>query len=211
MEFCTRRELENQTGHSMQEWPLVVAKELIDNALDACEEAEAAPTIAVHVEDGSIVVEDNGDGINADTVASVLDYSIRVSSREAYCAPTRGAQGNALKTILAMGYVIAREAGHDSEAAGVTIIEAHGIAHRIEFASITSTISRGSSTRARVDVVTGTRFAVLWPPEAELLRAYARRAADRLGSGPSGRIRPPACGSATGRERGRRARDRHPA
>ena len=32
-----------------------------------------------------------------------------------------------------MGYVIAREAGHDSEAAGVTIIEARGIAHRIEF------------------------------------------------------------------------------
>ena len=32
-----------------------------------------------------------------------------------------------------MGYVIAREAGHDPEAAGVTIIEAHGIAHRIEF------------------------------------------------------------------------------
>ena len=48
----------------------MVAKELIDNALDACEEAEAALTIAVHVEDGSIVVEDNGDGINADTVAS---------------------------------------------------------------------------------------------------------------------------------------------
>ena len=44
-----------------------------------------------------------------------------------------GAQGNALKTILAMGYVIAREAGHDAEAAGVTIIEAHGLEHRIEF------------------------------------------------------------------------------
>ena len=40
MEFCTERELENQTGHSIWEWPLVVAKELIDNALDACEEAE---------------------------------------------------------------------------------------------------------------------------------------------------------------------------
>ena len=165
MEFCTRRELENQTGHSMQEWPLVVAKELIDNALDACEEAEAAPTIAVHVEDGSIVVEDNGDGINTDTVASVLDYSIRVSSREAYCAPTRGAQGNALKTILAMGYVIAREAGHDSEAAGVTIIEAHGIAHRIEFrVDHINNQPRIIHTSTPSDVVTGTRFTVLWPP-----------------------------------------------
>jgi hypothetical protein len=28
------RELQNQTGHSFYEWPLVVAKELVDNALD---------------------------------------------------------------------------------------------------------------------------------------------------------------------------------
>ena len=69
MEFCTRRELENQTGHSIQEWPRVVAKELIDNALDACEEAEIAPVITVTVEPGLIIVEDNDGGIDADTVA----------------------------------------------------------------------------------------------------------------------------------------------
>src|SRR5262249_38222061 len=49
MEFCTKRELQNQTGHSIYEWPLVVAKELLDNALDACEEAEIAPKIAITV------------------------------------------------------------------------------------------------------------------------------------------------------------------
>src|SRR4051812_17268949 len=38
MEFCSKRELQNQTGHSVYDWPLVVAKELLDNALDACEE-----------------------------------------------------------------------------------------------------------------------------------------------------------------------------
>src|SRR5262245_54970670 len=27
MEFCTRRELQNQTGHGIQEWPCVVLKE----------------------------------------------------------------------------------------------------------------------------------------------------------------------------------------
>ena len=70
-------------------------------------------------------------GIDADTIASVLDYTIRVSSREAYVSPTSGAQGNALKTILAMGYVLDR--GDHDDAAGVTIIEAHGVAHRIEF------------------------------------------------------------------------------
>ena len=132
MEFCTRRELVNQTGHDVCEWPLVVLKELIDNALDACEEAEIAPVISVAVNGETITIEDNGPGIPARTIDGVLDYSIRVSSREAYCSPTRGAQGNALKTILPMGYVLDEHRGE--EAAGVTIIEAHGVAHRIEFA-----------------------------------------------------------------------------
>ena len=37
MEFCSERELVNQTGHYVDDWPLVVLKELMDNALDACE------------------------------------------------------------------------------------------------------------------------------------------------------------------------------
>jgi hypothetical protein len=170
MEFCTRRELENQTGHSIQEWPLVVAKELIDNALDACEEAEVAPIITVTVEPGVIVVQDNGGGIGADTVASVLDYSVRVSSREAYCSPTRGAQGNALKTLLAMGYVIDRELGHDAEAAGITIVEARGVRHRIEFrVDHVGNQPKIDYTTEPSAVVIGTRFTVQWPPEAKLL------------------------------------------
>src|SRR5262249_28112268 len=32
MEFCTKRKLQNQTGHSVYDWPLVVLKELMDNA-----------------------------------------------------------------------------------------------------------------------------------------------------------------------------------
>src|SRR5271166_2835872 len=62
MEFCTARELMNQTGHHVDEWPLVIAKELIDNALDAAEEAEVAPIISVVVEPGAIIIEDNAGG-----------------------------------------------------------------------------------------------------------------------------------------------------
>jgi DNA topoisomerase VI subunit B len=103
MEFCTRRELVNQTGHEEDKWPLVVLKELVDNSIDACEEAEIAPVISIAVKGDTIVVKDNGSGIPVQTIDDVLDYSIRVSSREAYVSPTRGAQGNALKTILPMG------------------------------------------------------------------------------------------------------------
>ena len=81
MEFCTRRELQNQTGHGVGQWPLVVLKELVDNALDACEEAEVAPVISIAVEPGSIVIEDNAGGIKTSTIKSILDYTIRVSSR----------------------------------------------------------------------------------------------------------------------------------
>jgi DNA topoisomerase VI subunit B len=132
MEFCTRRELVNQTGHDVYQWPLVVLKELVDNALDAAEEAEIAPVISIAVKDHFITIEDNGPGIPAKTIEGVLDYGIRVSSREAYVSPTRGAQGNALKTILPMGYVLNDHQGED--AASKTIIEAHGIAHHIAFA-----------------------------------------------------------------------------
>jgi hypothetical protein len=93
MEFCTRRELQNQTGHGVAQWPLVVLKELVDNALDACEEAEVAPVISIAVDPGSIVVEDNAGGIKTSTIKSILDYTIRVSSREAYVSPTRGSRG----------------------------------------------------------------------------------------------------------------------
>jgi hypothetical protein len=170
MEFCTTRELVNQTGHDTSEWPLVVLKELIDNALDASEEAGIAPVISVTVEPGSIVIEDNGPGIPAKTIEGILDYSIRVSSREAYVSPTRGAQGNALKTVLAMAYALDEKRGED--ASGTTTIEAHGVAHQIEFSvdhikqepKITHTVEPSP-------VVAGTKITIrmakqIWTPGA---------------------------------------------
>jgi DNA topoisomerase VI subunit B len=173
MEFCSLRELQNQTGHSIEHWPLVVAKELADNALDACEEAEVAPDIEVTVTPGSITVIDNANGFPAETVASILDYKIRVSSREAYVSPTRGAQGNALKTLLAMSFVLDREyAGVDlnAEASGVTIIESRGIRHRVEFKvdhiNSQPKITHTTTPCAR-DV--GTAITIEWPASSKML------------------------------------------
>ena len=88
-EFCSRKELTNQTGHGVEDWPLVVLKELVDNAIDACEEAGIAPAIEIVVSDGAVAVTDNGRGIAPGTVADILDYSSRVSSREADASPHR--------------------------------------------------------------------------------------------------------------------------
>jgi DNA topoisomerase VI subunit B len=172
MEFCTLRELQNQTGHSVYDWALVVLKELMDNALDACEESEVAPVISIDVRDGSITIQDNAGGIDPATIESILDYTVRVSSREAYVSPTRGAQGNALKTILAMAFVLQREIINEdnpaAEAAGVTVIETRGSKHRIEFSvdhinsqpKIAHDISPSSIT-------VGTKITVEWPPKWE--------------------------------------------
>jgi DNA topoisomerase VI subunit B len=168
MEFCTLRELQNQTGHPYDDWALVVLKELMDNALDACEEVGTAPVISIAVKVGSITIQDNAGGFDTDTIKSILDYTVRVSSREAYCSPTRGAQGNALKTVLAMAFVLNREVSFggvtDVDAAGVTIIETRGLKHRIEFSvdhinnqpKIAHDVTRSSIT-------VGTKVTVKWP------------------------------------------------
>jgi hypothetical protein len=53
-----------------------------------------------------IRVSYNGRGLAAEKISDILDYSTRTSSREAYCSTSCGAQGNALKTIIAMAYAL---------------------------------------------------------------------------------------------------------
>src|SRR5918992_5043037 len=84
LDFCSEKELVAQIGHQRDDWPLVILKELVDNAVDACEEAGIAPAVEVTVDADGIAVRDNGPGLPAKVVEDVLDFNIRVSSREAY-------------------------------------------------------------------------------------------------------------------------------
>jgi|SRR5579872_4896427 len=61
-EFCSEKELVSQTGHPVEEWPFVIAKELVDNALDIAEELAIAPIISIGVDTKlrQIVITDNG-------------------------------------------------------------------------------------------------------------------------------------------------------
>jgi hypothetical protein len=159
-EFCSEKELIKQTGHHTGQWPLVLVKELLDNAIDACEEAGHPPVINVNVVDDTIIITDNGPGLPPETVEGILDYTARISSREAYVSPTRGAQGNACKTVLAMPFVLDGDRGE-------TTIEAHGVRHRIDFSI--DRIRREpkiTHTCETSPVKTGTRITVQWPNSA---------------------------------------------
>ena len=157
-EFVSESELVKQIGHPVADWPLVILKELVDNALDEAEEAGVPPVIEISVDEDSITVHDgSGRGIPAETVEKLIDYSARTSSRAAYASPTRGAQGNALQTIIAMPFALTME---DCE---TVAIEARGVEHRIAFATDPIRQTPRPMIERRPSLVkNGTRLTVLW-------------------------------------------------
>jgi len=132
-EYFDARQLSALTGVPRQEFGSVCLKELVDNALDACETAGVAPEIGIEAEymvekDPELVrlsVSDNGPGMPPSLVERILDYNVRVSDKMAYRSPTRGAQGNALKTIIGIPYALG------GEASDPIIITARGVRHTI--------------------------------------------------------------------------------
>lgn len=160
LDFASRKELTAQTGHGPRDWPLVILKELVDNSLDACEEAGIAPQIAVTVNKDGIAVADNALGLPESVIDGVVDFSVRVSSREAYVAPDRGAQGNALKTVVAIPFVLHGEQGR------VEIVSqgaCNGITMRVDRIRQTPVIERDKRS---VKGKKGTTVLVRWPDSA---------------------------------------------
>jgi DNA topoisomerase 6 subunit A-like protein/histidine kinase/DNA gyrase B/HSP90-like ATPase len=126
-EYFTVRELQAQTGQPRERFAAVALKELVDNALDACETAGIAPSIGIEIAMEPTVMQmtvaDNGAGITPETVRRILHFQTRTSDKAVYRSPTRGAQGNALKTVLGLPCALGlREP---------VLIEAQGVRHRI--------------------------------------------------------------------------------
>jgi DNA topoisomerase VI subunit B len=128
-EYFNVRELESMTGRPRADFaPRVVPKELIDNALDAAESAGRAPEVEIvaefTVEGLRLRITDNGPGIAPDVVSRILDFETRTSDKAAYRAPARGAQGNALKTVLGIPCALGAERAEIG-------IESAGVQHHI--------------------------------------------------------------------------------
>jgi DNA topoisomerase VI subunit B len=126
-EFFELRHLQAQTGQPAGRFAEVILKELADNALDAAETASDQPEVTLQADtigdDLRITVADNGPGMPPELVTRILDFSVLVSDKAAYRSPTRGQQGNALKTVIGIPFATgAREP---------VVIEARGVRHQI--------------------------------------------------------------------------------
>jgi DNA topoisomerase VI subunit B len=120
LEYFSAKELSTQLGAGPPRWGIILLKELVDNALDACETAGTAPHIRITLSPDGFVVEDDGPGLPASTVARSLDYRVRVSDKTYYISPTRGQLGNALKCLWAAPYVV------NPESPGVVQVTSQG-------------------------------------------------------------------------------------
>jgi len=110
-QYVEARALTAMTGQGEHRFADVVAKELLDNSFDACEASGVAPKITLAVEEVvsggvRITVSDNAGGIPSDTVHGALNFDVLVSDKAAYRSPTRGALGNALKTVFGIPYAL---------------------------------------------------------------------------------------------------------
>jgi DNA topoisomerase VI subunit B len=125
LEYFSEKELSLQLGGPPHHWPRILVKELIDNALDACETASIDPAIQITLAPEGFCIEDNGPGMREEVILRSLDYTVRVSDKTYYISPTRGQLGNALKCLWAAPYA------RNPEAAGVVRVTSQGRQHTV--------------------------------------------------------------------------------
>jgi DNA topoisomerase VI subunit B len=163
LEFFSESELTTQMGYGRQLWPLIIVKELFDNALDGCEIGDTAPEIWLSLEPNAITVTDNGPGIPPEVIEKSLDYHVRISDKKHYVSPTRGQLGNALKCVWAAPFVA------NGAHSGLVEVSARGLDHRIEVnldrIKQSPTISHTTAERS---VKNGTSVKVHWNGIAKL-------------------------------------------
>jgi DNA topoisomerase VI subunit B len=125
LEYFSAKELSMQLGAEPRRWGVVLMKELIDNALDACETAGTPPNITISVTPHGFTVADNGPGMTQALIDRSLNYDTRTSDKTYYVSPSRGQLGNALKSVWAAPYAV------DPDAPGCVEVTSLGRQHRI--------------------------------------------------------------------------------
>src|SRR5882724_132410 len=164
LEFFSEKELQIQIGFPIEQWPIALLKELLDNAMDAAESAGVLPDIEVTLEPHRLSVRDHGPGLPVKTLKGSLNYLVRTSDKAHYVSPSRGQLGNALKCLWAAPYVAHGEQGY------VEVVT-HGTTHRISvhLDRISQQPDLQHLTLPDGFVKNGTLINVVWPGIASVL------------------------------------------
>lgn len=94
-------ELVKLTGVSMGRWPEYLLKESLDNSAAALEEHDVENGwIRVEMDDHYVRISDSGPGISDWVLDHILDFDKFGGSNRHHKLPTRGAQGNAIMTLV---------------------------------------------------------------------------------------------------------------
>jgi hypothetical protein len=173
-EYFSVPELQTLTGQPRSRFVSVVIKELMDNAIDACETESVAPLVHVSwipdaaTELAQLTVQDNGGGIPRALVRRIFNFDTRTSDKAAYRSPTRGAQGNALKTVLGIPYALGVR--------GPLRLEAQGRCHLITAHVDPVGLVHVDPQDTAIPTPPGTRVAVCLPTRARdvTLRYWGR-------------------------------------
>ncbi|GAB5494574.1 MAG: hypothetical protein Phog2KO_47890 [Phototrophicaceae bacterium] len=111
MDFVRLEGLQKLTATAAHDWDIYIFKELIDNALDADEadpdiyKPRVEAEVRYHKTGFSITVA-NQSIFPVKKLDQIFNLRKRVSVKDYYMFPTRGAQGNGLKTILGIPYAL---------------------------------------------------------------------------------------------------------
>ena len=165
-EYFTAEGLTKLTEQSAENFGDVVIKELGDNALDAAETARIVPELLISCGRrrglSEISISDNGDGIPPTTVESMQNFSTLTSDKAHYRTPTRGAQRNALKTIIGIPHAL----GIGGEP---VIIEGRGLRHTIKPVIDAAGVPRLPRKVETIERAKGTKVTVPLPASPDLI------------------------------------------
>jgi hypothetical protein len=168
-EYFHADELAKLTGQNPDRFAAVALKELMDNALDACESAGISPEVEVEatllLDDGGddiehirLTVTDNSEGIPPDVVERMLNFNTLTSDKAHYRTPSRGQQGNALKTIVAMPFALRAKDP-------LVIIKGQGVEHHIRASLLAGDIPDIRHEKRACPNDGGTSVSLNLPPE----------------------------------------------
>jgi len=181
MEYFTLDGLVKMTGVEEENLDIYILKELIDNGLDVCELEDRLPSVSVEIESGLFlsneedaervkdpaihyVVEDEGPGMAEEAINEILNFDRFGGTKHFVKKPTRGAQGNALMTILGIPVVLANAYGYKRSLPPMKITS-HGKTHslKLELNSILEKVEIEHTTESALPPLNGTKVELTIP------------------------------------------------